>query len=113
MDVGAIIIASIGAFVGLASAAALLVKSRGENRNKAAEVYSAAEDMVAARVKADLEGAFTRIDALETKVNDLTEKHVVDRRQKAEMIRHIIALESLIPNPPGPPARPEWRTETD
>lgn len=111
MDFGAIIVAAISAAVGISASVALVLKSKGENKNKAAEVYSAAEDMVAARVKADLQGAFDRIDALETKVDDLNEKHVVDRRQKAEMIRHIIALEALIPNPPGPPARPEWRIE--
>jgi hypothetical protein len=104
------LVAAIGTAIG---ALAVWAKGRGENRNKAAEVYSAAEEMVAKRVRQDLSGAFERIDTLEDKVGVLEERHRTDSRQKAEMVRHIIALEALIPTPPGPPARPAWNTETE
>jgi hypothetical protein len=105
-----LVITAVGSVIG---AIAVLVKGRGENRNKAAEVYSAAEEMVATRVKEDLSGAFSRIDTLEKKVDTLEARHRLDARQKAEMIRHIIALEGQFPNPPGPPARPDWHIETE
>lgn len=112
-----LIVSAAGALI---SAVAVLLKGRGENRNKAAEVYSAAEEMVAKRVKTDLADAYSRIDSLETwkaetepQVSALQIQHRNDHRQMTEMMRHIIALEPLIPNPPGPPTRPAWKIETE
>jgi chromosome segregation ATPase len=41
-------------------------------------------------------------------VKELRLKHEQNDRQRAEMIRHIQALEALVPTPPGPPTRPYW-----
>lgn len=43
-----------------------------------------------------------KISAMETRVNAL-------EHERLEMLNHIIALEHLVPYPPGPPARPVWK----
>lgn len=50
--------------------------------------------------------------ALERKHEELKGQHEKFReqhyREREEMIDHIIDLERLVPNPPGPPTRPAW-----
>jgi hypothetical protein len=46
---------------------------------------------------------------LENEVYELKAHQRQDLRDKAEMMRHILDLEKLVPTPPGPPTRPQWR----
>lgn len=47
----------------------------------------------------------SRIDEQDKRIDELEDQL---RTQRSEMIAHIVALEALVPNPPGPPARPIW-----
>lgn len=71
------------------------------------------DDRIAERRLIELERLYKRVEALETADrNKTTRIEVLEKELGAEkarqeaMFRHIIALEILIPNPPGPPPRP-------
>jgi hypothetical protein len=49
-----------------------------------------------------------RADAIEKKADAALERVSTLENEKHEMVDHIVALEHLVPNPPGPPARPTW-----
>lgn len=49
-----------------------------------------------------------KYDDLSKKYEILSEENRVFRVQRDEMLEHILDLERLVPNPPGPPLRPTW-----
>lgn len=51
---------------------------------------------------------WARIDALEKRIETLESENEKLLREKAEVVHHVVALERLIPVPPGPPPRPHW-----
>lgn len=65
-----------------------------------------------ARVVKTQEALNEKHAALEKKHEALKEEHEQFReqhyREREEMIDHIVDLERLVPNPPGPPSRPSW-----
>lgn len=44
-------------------------------------------------------------ETLKKEYEEFREQHY---REREEMIDHIVDLERLVPNPPGPPTRPSW-----
>lgn len=67
----------------------------------------------AAEKKADAaektaEAADKKADAAEQQAKDLGKRVRQLEDERHDAIDHIIYLESLIPDPPGPPARPNW-----
>jgi outer membrane murein-binding lipoprotein Lpp len=74
--------------------------------NLRADVTAAREDSATARAEA--REAREEHGLLKEKHEALTDRVETSERERAEMIRHIVALENLIPNPPGPPPRPDW-----
>jgi predicted nucleic acid-binding Zn-ribbon protein len=75
-----------------------------------------------AAVQSQLDRAEKAYLTLDAKHEELKQKHEglvkdhetlasridLSERDRAQMIAHIVALEALIPNPPGPPERPKW-----
>ena len=68
------------------------------------------------RVTEELERVYARVDALESELQSVRSRldwaeQILDlsERQAVEMIGHIVTLEGLIPVPPGPPQRPNWK----
>lgn len=49
-----------------------------------------------------------RADAIESKADAALKRVGMLENEKHEMVEHIVALEHLVPNPPGPPKRPVW-----
>lgn len=78
---------------------ASLAAAQDDLRRKGDELTEARGEL--RQAAADLESANQRI-------NDLRRRVVAYGKQLAEMLFHIMALERLVPNPPGPPARPDW-----
>lgn len=60
------------------------------------------------RTQNDLKTARGEIDALRTEQAEANRKIAISNRIRAEMMLHIMALEAMVPNPPGPPTRPLW-----
>ena len=51
-----------------------------------------------------------RVDALEIEKDALAAKLHESTIERAELLEHLRAVESLVPNPPGPPERPvRWQ----
>ena len=101
-----------GGFVALAALIAFL-GTRGKTR---ADAKAAMDTRIDERVNEELERVYARVDALESELRsvrtrlDSAEKTMdLSERQQVEMIGHIVTLEGLIPNPPGPPKRPDWK----
>lgn len=59
------------------------------------------------QVVTDLYAASERkVNSLETRYDKLEKRFEDGEKTKQEMLAHIISLEGLVPNPPGPPRRP-------
>lgn len=50
-----------------------------------------------------------RAELAESKSDALHGRLESSEKQSVEMIHHILVLEDMVPNPPGPPVRPKWR----
>lgn len=50
-----------------------------------------------------------RLTSAERRLAEAELHRELSDRQTLEMISHIVRLESMVPNPPGPPARPNWK----
>jgi chromosome segregation ATPase len=68
-----------------------------------------------ASVREELKDTRSRYDGLTLRYSELAAKHEIlakkvetSEAQRAEMIAHIVELEAIVPNPPGPPTRPNW-----
>lgn len=75
-----------------------------EGFSKSLEVVSKRAET--AETKAD--EAKEKADAAEEKANKLSRRVRSLENQRTDAIEHVLILESLIPDPPGPPARPIW-----
>ena len=67
---GGFIIGLIGALATVGSVIALIVKSRGENKNAAANAKAALDDRIDKRVSEQLEAAWKRLDEQDTKIEE-------------------------------------------
>lgn len=101
-----------GMFLALAALIGYL-GTRGKTRSDAKQSMDARIDE---RVGEELERLYARIGALEAelgsirkRLNEAEKTMDLSERQAVEMIGHIVTLEGLIPNPPGPPQRPNWK----
>lgn len=50
-----------------------------------------------------------RADTAESESRSLHARLDSSEAQSMEMIHHIVILEEMVPNPPGPPVRPNWK----
>ena len=103
--------------------AGALIAYLGTRGKTTADAKAAADARIDGRMDAELARIYARIDIAEAALTDakkrLDEAHdrldsaeatiVIGSRQQVEMIQHIVHLEALIPNPPGPPVRPNWK----
>ena len=64
------------------------------------------------RAEASADNCNKRYDTLETKYDLLVQRFEVAEEQNEERVRvlvqHVVALEAMVPTPPGPPERPAW-----
>jgi uncharacterized protein HemX len=67
------------------------------------------DDAIAERRRVELERLYIRLDAMEEVQADLLARVDSYETQTVEMIHHIVRLENMVPNPPGPPSRPMWK----
>lgn len=67
------------------------------------------DDAIAERRRVELERLYIRLDAMEAVQEELLTRLDSYETQSVEMIHHIVRLENMIPNPPGPPSRPMWK----
>lgn len=98
-----IIIAVIGAIVSIASIIALVLKSRGENKNAATSAKTALDSLIDARVTKQLETAWLRIDEVEGKFQAL---ELRETRRTGAITRILRAIASQWPGPQGPDLDP-------
>lgn len=92
-----------------------MVGARASRKNTS-ETVAPAEHDANTREFTELRAAYAealrqsneQYDRLESRFNDLETKFAAQRSTQEQMVQHIVALERLIPNPPGPPARPYW-----
>lgn len=103
--------------------AGALIAYLGTRGKTTADAKAAADARIDGHMDAELARIYARLDITEAALTDakkrLDEAHdrldtaeatiVVGSRQQIEMIQHIVHLEALIPNPPGPPIRPNWK----
>lgn len=103
--------------------AGALIAYLGTRGKTTADAKAAADARIDGRMDAELARIYARLDIAEAALTDakkrLDEAHdrldsaeatiVTGSRQQVEMIHHIVHLEALIPNPPGPPTRPNWK----
>ena len=101
-----IIYAAIGALGIIVGALLAYLGTRGKTR---ADAKAAADARIDTRVGAELGRLYVRIDLLEKRLDDAENLIKLGDRQSIEMIQHIVHLEQMIPNPPGPPVRPKWK----
>lgn len=115
-----IIIPIIGGIFLVIGAAFAFLGTRGKTR---ADAKSSMDARIDERVGDELDRLYTRVDMLETELTScLGEMKELNKRlgeaeallqtgeqQTVEMIRHIVVLEGLVPDPPGPPTRPHWK----
>lgn len=115
-----IIIPIIGGLFLVIGALFAYLGTRGKTR---ADAKAAMDARIDERVGEELDRLYARIDVLEADLSTVSgELTQVTRRlgeaetqleageqQALEMIRHIVMLEGLIPDPPGPPTRPNWK----
>lgn len=122
-----VILSIVGGVFLLAGAFLAYMGTRGKTT---ADAKAAADARIDGRMNAELARIYARLDtaeatileqaaALKDALSRLDEAHdrldtaeatiVVGSRQQIEMIQHIVHLEALIPNPPGPPTRPNWK----
>ena len=101
-----------GMFLALAALIGYL-GTRGKTRSDAKQSMDARIDE---RVGEELERLYARVGALEAELGSVRKRlddaeQILDlsERQQVEMIGHIVTLEGLIPDPPGPPQRPNWK----
>ena len=101
-----------GMFLALAALIGFL-GTRGKTR---ADAKTAMDARIDERVTEELERVYAQVDELRMQLTDVrkrlddAEKTMdLSERQAVEMIGHIVTLEGLIPNPPGPPQRPNWK----
>lgn len=85
MDVQAIITTIVGGIVAVYGSYVLFVKDRAANKTKAVELNDSIEARIDARIKSELENAYSRIDKLEKKVKDLTEEERITRSQNSQI----------------------------
>jgi hypothetical protein len=100
VETGSIIVTVLSALAALGSIIALIVKSRGENKS----VKNTLDARIDARVAAQLEAAWTRIDELDQKVASL-EKRETNRSGAITRILRAIAKQWPA-NLPGPDLDP-------
>lgn len=101
---------------GLFLALAALIGYLGTRGKTRADAKASMDARIDERVTEELERVYARVDALELELAtvrrrlDEAEKTMdLSERQQVEMIGHIVTLEGLIPDPPGPPQRPNWK----
>jgi len=82
-----------------------------EGFSKSLEAVSKRADAAEAKAKeaeAVAESAKSKADAAEVKANKLSRRVRSLENQRTDAIEHVLILERLVPNPPGPPERPFW-----
>ena len=101
-----------GIFLALAAVVGFL-GTRGKTRSDAKAAMDARIDE---RVSQELKRVYAQVDELRSelgvvhrRLDDAERMMDLSERQAVEMIGHIVTLEGLIPNPPGPPQRPNWK----
>ena len=86
------------------------------SRGNTAETVAPAEHDATTREFTELRASYAEAlrqsnelyDRLEKRFEVLDEKFNKQAEKQERMVQHIVALERLVPNPPGPPARPNW-----
>ena len=122
-----IVLAIVGGLFLVAGAFLAYLGTRGKTT---ADAKAAADARIDGRMDAELARIYGRLDVAEATIAEqataltdalkrLDEAHdrldtaeatiLLGSRQQVEMIQHIVHLEALIPNPPGPPVRPNWK----
>ena len=108
-----IIIPVIGGIFIIAAAFLAFLGTRGKTR---ADAKSAMDARIDERVGDELDRLYARVDMLDAELQSLHRRlddaeGQIDagERQAVEMISHIVVLEGLVPDPPGPPTRPNWK----
>lgn len=122
-----VVLSIVGGMAIVAGAVIAYMGTRGKTR---ADAKAAADARIDHRMDSELARIYGRLDtaeatileqaaALKDALKRLDEAHerldtaestiVAGSRQQIEMIQHIVHLETLIPNPPGPPIRPNWK----
>jgi hypothetical protein len=54
-------------------------------------------------------GLLERVTQAEKRADAAEQRANTYEKQTVEMIHHILVLEDMVPNPPGPPTRPKWK----
>ena len=106
----------LSVFGGLCLVAGTFIAYMGTRGKTRSDAKAAADARIDGRMDAELARIYARVDSLEAelttvhkRLDDAESLIVVGGRQQVEMIQHIVHLEALIPNPPGPPIRPNWK----
>lgn len=108
-----IIIPIIGGIFLVVGSLLAYLGTRGKTR---ADAKAAMDARIDERVGDELNRLYARVDTLESeqrtvhkRLDEAEELIAVGEQQAVEMIRHIVILEGLVPDPPGPPTRPNWK----
>lgn len=102
-DWSGFIIGTLSVLATITSVVALIVKSRGENKNTAATTKSALDARIDARVSAQLEEAWAEITQLKEDMKTVTTRQV---RRDGAMTRILRAIAKQWPTPEGPDLDP-------
>ena len=101
---------------GLFLALAALIGYLGTRGKTRADAKQSMDARIDERVGDELNRLYARITTLEAeletvrrRLDEADRKADLSERQMVEMVSHIVVLEKLIPDPPGPPQRPNWK----
>ena len=103
LDEWGVVIGLLGAISALATVVVLFLKSRGENRAAVSNSKNALDERIDARVSAQLESAWTRIDAMEGLVRDLETR---ESRRTNSITRILRDIAKQWPHLDGPKLNP-------
>lgn len=108
-----IIVPVIGGIFMFVGALLAFLGTRGKTK---ADAKAAMDARIDERVGDELERLYARVDSAEKRLGVAERKlaeaelyRELSDRQMLEMITHMVRLEHMIPDPPGPPSRPNWK----
>jgi len=94
MDAWGVVIGILGALATIGSVIAVLLKSRGENKNAATNAKTALDARIDARVTEQLQSAWTRLDEQDTKIASLEDR---EKRRTGAISRILRAISQQWP----------------